>query len=113
MERIIAYCGLICSDCPAYIATQVDDKEKMKELANLWSNDKYTFDPEDICCDGCGKDSRRVFKWCNECNIRICGMSRNVKNCAYCKDFPCVKLDKVPPENKANLTKIKDTIPNQ
>ncbi|MCK4356498.1 DUF3795 domain-containing protein [Candidatus Bipolaricaulota bacterium] len=25
MEKMIAYCGLICTNCPAYIATQKND----------------------------------------------------------------------------------------
>ena len=32
MGNIIAYCGLNCSDCPAYIATQKDDIEELKKV---------------------------------------------------------------------------------
>jgi len=28
MDKIIAYCGLVCSDCPAYIATQAGDRAR-------------------------------------------------------------------------------------
>ena len=37
MEKIIAYCGLICSECPAYIATQKDSDEERKKVAEKWS----------------------------------------------------------------------------
>jgi len=40
MDRIIAYCGLVCSDCPAYTATQADDRAALERLcaANLVAN---------------------------------------------------------------------------
>jgi len=25
MDKIVAYCGIVCSDCSAYIATQEED----------------------------------------------------------------------------------------
>lgn len=30
MERIIAYCGLVCTDCQAYVATQTNDPEALR-----------------------------------------------------------------------------------
>ncbi|MBL7162300.1 MAG: DUF3795 domain-containing protein [Anaerolineales bacterium] len=32
MDKIIAYCGLVCTDCPAYIATQDKCKEQAHRL---------------------------------------------------------------------------------
>jgi hypothetical protein len=32
-DRIIAYCGLVCTDCPAYIATQADDRVALERVA--------------------------------------------------------------------------------
>jgi len=30
MNKIVAYCGLVCSDCPAYIATQANDRAALE-----------------------------------------------------------------------------------
>jgi len=35
-EQILSYCGIDCSVCPAYIATQADDIEKLTSLAGEW-----------------------------------------------------------------------------
>ena len=32
MQRMIAICGLICSVCPAFTATQKDDEEEKKRI---------------------------------------------------------------------------------
>ncbi len=36
MDTIIAYCGLVCSDCPAYIATQAGDDDALERVAAQW-----------------------------------------------------------------------------
>jgi len=37
MSSIIAFCGLDCSQCEAYIVTQADDEEGKIKLAEKWS----------------------------------------------------------------------------
>jgi len=32
MGRMIACCGLTCSDCPAYLATQTGDQEMLRHV---------------------------------------------------------------------------------
>ncbi|MHA2431115.1 MAG: DUF3795 domain-containing protein [Promethearchaeota archaeon] len=73
MSKIIAYCGLDCTDCPAYIATQTNNINKLEEIAKKWSNEEMQFKANDILCDGCHSDDR-IFKWCKECDIKSCGM---------------------------------------
>jgi hypothetical protein len=34
METMIAYCGIICSECPVYLATQADDDKAREDVAN-------------------------------------------------------------------------------
>ena len=54
MEKQIAYCGLICTDCTAYIATQNNDDDMRKATAEKWAVEyNYPFKPEDINCVGC------------------------------------------------------------
>ncbi|MHA2391440.1 MAG: DUF3795 domain-containing protein [Promethearchaeota archaeon] len=91
MEKIIAYCGLNCSDCSAYKATQKDDYPEIKKVAKQWSNETMSFKPEEIYCDGCNID-RRLFSWCNDCPTRKCCRDKQIENCAYCEDYFCDNL---------------------
>lgn len=94
MEKQIAYCGLICTDCAAYIATQADDDEQRKEVAETWTKEyNYDFKPEDINCDGCLTVTGRVASYCPICPIRKCGQEKGVANCAYCDEYVCTRLD--------------------
>lgn len=111
MEKIIAFCGTVCSECPALIATKNEDDNKREEIAKLWS-ERYNSEikPEDINCEGCPSKAGKKFNYCNVCEIRKCGQEKSVKNCAYCSEYVCEKLDKffmVAPENKTALDEIK------
>ena len=33
MDKIIAYCDLVCTDCPACIATQANDRAALEQVA--------------------------------------------------------------------------------
>jgi hypothetical protein len=113
MEKLISNCGLICTDCGAYIATQKNDNTLRKEVAEKWTKEyKHDFKIEDINCDGC-KSSGRHVGYCMVCQIRSCAQGKSVENCAWCADYPCGKLDeffKISPNNKATLDGIKKEI---
>ena len=96
MDRIVAYCGIICSDCPTFKATKMDDDAERRRVAKLWTK-QYgkEFKMEDINCDGCLTRGQRVFSYCNICEIRKCAREKNVENCAYCEDYACKKLSKL------------------
>ncbi len=111
MSNMIAYCGLICTDCTAYVATQNDDDDKKREVAEDWTK-KYNheFKPEDINCVGCIPTSGKHVGQCFVCEVRKCGQEKGVTNCAYCGDYICEKLDKyfqMAPVMKANLEEIR------
>ncbi|MFH1010320.1 MAG: DUF3795 domain-containing protein [bacterium] len=112
VERLIAYCGLICSECPGYIATQKDDDAERRKVAQTWSEQYgHEIKPEDINCDGCRSEGSRHLGYCNICEIRLCGIERGVVNCAFCMDYPCEKLEKffkMAPEAKATLDGFKE-----
>jgi len=111
MEKIIAYCGLVCNNCPAFIATENNDENQKKKLAAEWTRDEYEVKAEDINCQGCSRCSEKVFKFCRECEIRQCGIERDIENCAHCEEYPCDKLN-IPfegtPENKKVLDEIRE-----
>jgi hypothetical protein len=93
MDEMVAFCGLTCTSCPAFIATQNDDDEARREIAAKWSSEFGSdIRPEDINCDGCMVDDGRHIAYCGMCEIRKCGRERSVENCAYCPDYGCEKI---------------------
>jgi len=114
MSKIIAMCGLICDNCKAFIATQKDDDEMRQKVVDAWSTDDEPLKLEDIDCDGC-TIGKRLHSFCAVCDVRICGLQRNVENCAYCDEYPCERLEKLlksfrtvsGEEAKANLEEIR------
>ncbi|MGC9345692.1 MAG: DUF3795 domain-containing protein [Candidatus Bathyarchaeales archaeon] len=107
MEKMIGYCGIICSDCHVLIATQKKDDAERKRVAEIFTR-QYgkEYKPEDINCDGCVSDSPCIFSYCTLCEIRKCGREKKVKNCAYCLEYPCGKLS----ELFSKYSKAKDTL---
>lgn len=111
MNKIIAFCGITCTECPAFLATQKDDDNKRKKVAELWSK-QFNIDikPEDINCHGCLSEIGRIFNYCKICEIRKCAQERGVKNCAYCDDYACEKLSNFfngMPEAKITLEEVR------
>jgi hypothetical protein len=108
--QLIAYCGIDCATCPAYIATQANDVKKLTSLAQEWF--EGATDHTIVICDGC-KSDERIMKWCSECPTRASAIERGVENCAYCDDYGCEKLLKVfemSADAKANLERIRATM---
>jgi len=93
MEKLIAYCGLDCGKCPAFIATQKDDKEGLAKTAAQWAEQfKVEVKPEDVVCDGCITPSPKKASYCNMCEIRSCCVEKELENCALCSEYACEKL---------------------
>lgn len=94
MEKKLSCCGILCSECPAYIATMEDDDEKREETANIWSQ-QYNSEikPQDINCLGCLQKEGAVFSYCHICGIRSCCFENEIDNCAHCFNYPCEKIE--------------------
>ena len=107
---MIAFCGLDCFECGAFLATQDNDNQKRAEVAREWSKlFKVEIKPEDINCDGCQSIGGRLFNYCNVCEIRKCGKEKGLKNCGYCGEYPCHKLNFIfsnAPDAKSQLDEI-------
>ena len=114
MEKLISICGLTCTECGAFLATQNNDDEARRKVAEEWSKEyKTPIKPEDVYCVGCVQKSGRVFSYCHVCEIRACGLGRKVKNCAYCQEYPCEKLTKffeLAPQAKKNLEEVRKNL---
>ncbi len=63
MNRMIASCGLICTECPAFLAHKNNDEELRIKTAKQWSKN-FNADIRNINCVGC--------------------LKKNIPNCARC-----------------------------
>ncbi len=111
---MLAYCGLACNRCPAYLATQNNDDALRKQTAIEWSK-MYNAEirPEHINCDGCKSGSERLFFHCSQCGIRSCTTEKAYQTCADCGDYPCDQLSFVinaVPEARAALEMLRESI---
>ena len=94
MDKMVAYCGLVCTDCEAYMATQANDLAALERMA-VRAREEYNVPDataESVMCDGCLGDDGRKIGYCFECQVRACGVERGVVNCAHCADYACEKL---------------------
>lgn len=111
MEKVIAYCGIKCHECPAFLATVNNDLEEKRKISETWSTEEYPLKPEDVECYGC-TSTKKILSFCGDCDIRECGIKQKVETCATCKDYTCDKLNKVfdrNPEAKNTLDMIKNS----
>ncbi|HHE38936.1 MAG TPA: DUF3795 domain-containing protein [Candidatus Cloacimonetes bacterium] len=113
MCKMIGSCGIVCSDCPAFIATQNDDEDLRKKTAADWAK-MYDADikPEDVFCVGCLQSNGRLFSHCNVCEIRKCCREKGIDNCAYCPDYACDKIIEFfgfVPDAKLTLERIRNS----
>jgi hypothetical protein len=92
-EKMIACCGLTCTDCGAYIAKRTNDDELKQKTAAMWSSPDWKVVPEEINCDGCMSTGGVLFKHCAVCEVRACVFDRGLDNCAHCDEFGCDKIE--------------------
>jgi len=95
MNPMIAFCGLNCTACESYLATQANDEAAKERIAAKWRQEFNA--PEitaaHVTCDGCLAFDGRLGGYCPQCPIRACGVARQVANCAFCGDYAtCDKL---------------------
>jgi hypothetical protein len=92
-EKMVAYCGLVCTECPGFLATRANDVELAKKTAAEWSKAfGVEVKVEHVFCDGCLVGGKKCAH-CGECEMRTCAMKRGVESCAACADYPCAPLE--------------------
>ena len=108
MNKLIAYCGLNCEECDAYVATKNNDQTLREKTAKLWTelNNAHIL-PEQIHCEGCRTDGIKTI-YCNTlCEIRKCSTSKDYENCGECvQKETCTKIAPIwqhNPQAKKNL----------
>lgn len=111
MKNLIAYCGIDCAKCPAYVAKQTNDDGLRAKTAAEWTKAfGHEMKPADINCDGCNAAGQHIY-YCDQlCEIRKCAVARKLASCAVCIDYGCEKLEsfiKNVPEAKATLESLR------
>ena len=88
MKDMIAYCGLDCEKCDAYLATIHDDQALREKTAKLWSElNHVTILPEHINCEGCRVNGKKTVYCDRLCAIRQCALKRGVETCGGCLEM--------------------------
>ena len=88
MQNNIAYCGLDCEQCDAYIATLHDDQALREKTAKLWAELNHApILPEHIHCQGCRADGAKTV-FCEQlCAVRRCARQRGADTCGDCPEM--------------------------
>ena len=88
MRPNIAYCGLDCEQCDAYIATLHDDQALREKTAKLWAELNHApILPEHINCQGCRADGAKTV-FCEQlCAVRRCARQRGADTCGDCPEM--------------------------
>jgi hypothetical protein len=90
---MVAYCGLVCTECESYLATQKGDRPALEELARKAKTDFGVDTTADGCmCDGCLPNERTKDRLLLDGEIRACAVAKKVENCAHCAEYACEKL---------------------
>jgi hypothetical protein len=111
MATLIAACGLDCSQCDSYLATQANDLLKLETVVEKWTSEYHAtgLTVENIQCDGCMTPGRKTGH-CGECNIRQCAMEHGVVNCSACPEYACEQLSaffQFVPQARINLDALR------
>jgi hypothetical protein len=93
---MIAYCGLDCEKCEAFIATQKNDDALRAQVAAKWAKDYGApIKPEHINCTGCLSTGPKTY-YCDQlCEVRKCAVKKSVGTCADCPEYACAQLDEI------------------
>ena len=88
MKDKIAFCGLDCEKCDAYIATINDDQALREKTAKLWAElNNAPILPEHINCEGCRTDGAKTVYCDSFCDIRQCALKKGVATCGDCLEM--------------------------
>lgn len=109
MGDLIAYCGLDCEKCDAYLATIHDDQELREKTAKLWAQlNQAPILPEHINCEGCRVNGVKTVFCDSLCRIRQCALKKGVTTCGQCPELEtCGTVGAIFANNPAALENLK------
>ena len=109
MKKMIAYCGLDCEKCDAYLATLRDDQALREKTAKAWSELNHVpILPEHINCLGCRADGIKTVFCDSLCEIRQCALKKGVETCSDCEELEkCRTVGAILADNPEALNNLK------
>lgn len=109
MKKMIAYCGIDCEKCDAYLATINDDQDLRERTAKLWAElNCAPILPEHINCQGCRTDGIKTVFCDSICGIRQCALRKGVVTCGECSDLEsCSTVRAILENNPSALKNLK------
>ncbi len=110
MRDMIAYCGLDCEKCDAYLATINDDWALREKTAKLWAQlNNAPILPEHINCQGCRVKGIKTLFCDSLCSIRKCALKKGVVTCGDCNDIQkCQMVGAIISNNPDALKNLKE-----
>ncbi len=94
MLSMIGKCGINCTTCDGYLATQAGDQQQLEKVAALWRKEynNPAITVEYVTCDGCININGRLGGHCAECRIRNCPSAAAIPNCAHCPNYQSCEI---------------------
>ena len=87
-NKMIAYCGLDCEKCDAFIATKNNDQALREKTAKLLAELNHApILPEHINCEGCRMNGKKTVFCDSLCGIRQCALKKGVNTCGDCAEM--------------------------
>ncbi len=110
MKDMIAYCGLNCEKCDAYLATINNDQALREKTAKLWAKlNNAPILPEHINCQGCRVAGIKTVFCESICDIRQCALNKGVETCGKCSDMDeCQTVGIIISNNPEALKNLKE-----
>ena len=110
MRDMIAYCGLDCERCDAYLATIHNDHALREKTAKLWAELNHApILPEHINCKGCRADGVKTVFCESLCRIRQCALKKGVTTCGDCLDLEtCQSIGEILSNNPDALENLRE-----
>ena len=110
MRNMIAYCGLDCEKCDAYLATINIDQALREKTAKVWAEfNNAPILPEHINCQGCRVEGIKTVFCDSLCGIRQCALKKGVTTCGDCLDMEkCQTVGVIISNNPQSLKNLKE-----
>jgi len=91
---MISACGVLCSDCPAYLGKSKGVAHQ-KRTAAAWRRIYRLNEPfENVSCGGCLGPEDQLFHSSRRCKAQLCCRSKGFGTCAECSMEGCLVLEK-------------------
>ena len=109
MKEMIAYCGLDCEKCDAYVATVTNDDALRKKTAKFWSElNGIEITPDQINCEGCRRGGVKTIYCDKLCPIRLCALEKSYETCGNCAEIDsCPKVAMIISDNPTARDNLK------